>query len=502
MLVIATASALIQASACALVPPDRADLAAAYMRIDQLSQRLPPDPETRERINRGFDGLTADFFAGRYGSALSSLCALEAELSRLSPESRREFEFIASRRFAISPRVLTAGLEAETIVSFKALPLDGLPGGETPDWLVFLAGTVRIETPYRDEISVKLPAKLAAGTLQVFAMCRELGDLPIARSAIIDGGLESRRQKLDLRVAALEQKGACDPSTLASLKARCRLISGDIDRNQSASFLCDFPSLLSAVEREVGVAEGGGRPYSEPGERWRIYRAMGLELPTREVVPTGDGPFPLVIAFHGAGGDENMFSDGYGDGTLRKLAEERRFVLVCPPTIPFTASPNLLGRLIDEIAAGVPIDRSRVFVLGHSMGAIAASRLAVACEPLVAGAACIAGFADGPRDRSAAPRIVLAAELDPIFSLDRVRAQADAARLRGLPVEFHQIPHEGHTLVVGPVLPQALDWLLARQPRTTANTNPATSAPSTKPMNTDLPAPSESETSPSAGPRK
>jgi predicted esterase len=213
-----------------------------------------------------------------------------------------------------------------------------------------------------------------------------------------------------------------------------------------------------------------------------------MDLPTRQFCPEGDGPFPLIVALHGAGGDENMFFDAYGDGTIARLAFDRNVALVSPPTIPFSLSPKLFERFLDEVARDMPIDRSRVLVVGHSMGAMAASRLAVSNQALIAGAACIAGFADAPNDRTAAPRAVYFAELDPIFAADRVRASADAARERGL--------------VVDRVLPQAIEWLLARPARTTATVKPTASAPSTSPMNTDVPAPAASESNPSAGPRK
>ena len=57
-------------------PPDKGDLADGYQRIDQLVARLPNDPALRERANRCFDGLTNDFFAGRYDSALAELARL------------------------------------------------------------------------------------------------------------------------------------------------------------------------------------------------------------------------------------------------------------------------------------------------------------------------------------------------------------------------------------------------------------------------------------------
>ena len=39
---------------------------------------------------------------------------------------------------------------------------------------------------------------------------------------------------------------------------------------------------------------------------------------------------PLVLALHGAGGSENMFFDGYGDGKVARLCAERGWLLAAP----------------------------------------------------------------------------------------------------------------------------------------------------------------------------
>ena len=500
---IAAVAACLLATATALaVPPDRADLAAAYVRIDRLAQRLPKTPENRIALNRGFDGLTDEFFAGLYSRALTALANLEADVLGLAPEAREELLYLLGHRFVLTPRVMTAGLDAETCIKLSAVPLDGMAEGSQPVAAVFLAGPVRLEVPFQRELSVSLPAKMHEGPIDLFLMFENLGDIPVGKTYSLHGGLEGRSASIANRLAAVETAGTLDASSLASLKARAALLSQDANRAQSASFLADIPTLTAAVEQELSDAEAGRRPYARRGEIWRVYRALGIDLPTRQFCPDGEGPFPLVVALHGAGGDENMFFDGYGDGTLSKLAHERKFALVSPPTIPFSISPKLLERFLDEVARDLPVDRTRVLLVGHSMGAMAASRLAVGSAPLVAGAACIAGFSDGARDRSAAPRAVYLAELDPIFAADRMRASVEAAKERGLAIEVAEIKDEGHTLVVDQVLPAAIDWLLARPARTTATVKPTASAPSTSPMNTDGPAPAPSESNPSAGPRK
>ena len=91
------------------VPPDRGDLGVAYMRFDALARAMPKDPAMREQLNRGFDALTADFFAMRFSNALSSLARIQADVRQLDDDSRAEFQFVASHRFEFTPRTVSIG---------------------------------------------------------------------------------------------------------------------------------------------------------------------------------------------------------------------------------------------------------------------------------------------------------------------------------------------------------------------------------------------------------
>ncbi|MCA8965518.1 MAG: dienelactone hydrolase family protein, partial [Planctomycetes bacterium] len=75
----------------------------------------------------------------------------------------------------------------------------------------------------------------------------------------------------------------------------------------------------------------------------------------------------LVIAVHGAGGSENLFFDGYGDGEVVRQAAQRGW-LVAAPRVGFGQLD--CAALADALADRFPIDRSRVLLVGHSMGAM------------------------------------------------------------------------------------------------------------------------------------
>ncbi|MFM1823621.1 MAG: hypothetical protein RI967_1887 [Planctomycetota bacterium] len=494
----------------ASIPPDRGDLALAYLRFDAACAAAPRDTATRERLNRAFDALTADFFAGRTAAVLAALARFGCEVE---PDDCGLVSFVSSHRVGFEPRIVGRKEGAAVTISCRTLEgvdgADGLVRAAPPEgtvWTLRLADGTIVDAPFAAEATLRLGAGVATGPFELALRARDGRARMVGRGVVLAEGAEALLARFRARLDALVAGGTLDPSTTASLAARLAVLAGDAPTTRGATIRLDPARLIAELDEDLARAERGERPFAAPGERWRIVRALGTELPVRQFVPPpraeADEPGPLVVAFHGAGGDENMFFDGYGAGTLLALAKREGFTVVCPPTVPFGISPTLLERFLDELAKDVAFDRARVLLVGHSLGAVTASRLAVLRPDLVAGAACIAGFTDLAREGRAAPRHVFAARLDPLFDAPSMRSTVDEARARGQPLEWTELPHEGHTLVVGEALPQAIAWLFALPPRTAANTKPTASAASTSPMKTGVPAPDASVASPSPGPTK
>ncbi len=76
---------------------------------------------------------------------------------------------------------------------------------------------------------------------------------------------------------------------------------------------------------------------------------------------------PLVVLMHGAGGSENLFFDGHGDGLAVRLGSIHSFVVVAVNT---GARTDAIADLPAKLAEHLPVDLDRTFVIGHSMGAM------------------------------------------------------------------------------------------------------------------------------------
>jgi predicted esterase len=197
----------------------------------------------------------------------------------------------------------------------------------------------------------------------------------------------------------------------------------------------------------------------------RAARIGGAEVLYLVHLPAGERPaggWPVVVAVHGAGGDERMFFGGYGAGTIRDLAD-RHGLAVLTPRAPL-APESVLG-LVDAVAAEHGLDATRVGLLGHSMGAGIVGRTAAAHPARVRAVACIAGAcgaASGAEAAAAPPMLLVAGVLDPIFRVDALVGQAETQRQAGRTVEIRRMEEEGHTLIVGEALPGAIAWMAAR----------------------------------------
>jgi predicted esterase len=278
------------------------------------------------------------------------------------------------------------------------------------------------------------------------------------------------RGRLAVAYLRLELALADAPPLDAPVRAR---VNREFDGTTLLFFAGNLQGALGTLDSMVAALPGAGdalatraaaRLDSLTAAR-RVEIVDGREAAYLIHVPEGVAPaagWPIVVAVHGAGGDERMFFGGYGAGSIVNLANEER-VAVIAPAAPL--STHALFGLIDALAARYSLDGARVALLGHSMGAGIVSRAAGERPERTRAVACIAGScaAAGAAPSvggAAVPVMIVAGALDPLFGVPALEAQTSALRGSGRAVEFRVYETEGHTLVVGEALPAVMKWLV------------------------------------------
>lgn len=139
----------------------------------------------------------------------------------------------------------------------------------------------------------------------------------------------------------------------------------------------------------------------QPGEL--VVTSGTIQLPATLVVPEGEGPFPAVVLVHGSGPNDRDETVG-ANAPFRDLAEglarhgiaslryEKR-TRQSPLSPILTVKEEVIDDVLNAIALARSqpnIDARRVFLLGHSLGAYLAPRIAGA-DATIAGIVMLAG---------------------------------------------------------------------------------------------------------------
>lgn len=471
----------------AFAPVRRADLARELIRFERTLQQFPVTGARTAEINRRFDAATLQFFSGAFGPVAREVAYLRRDLlpegdprravdvalrAEVQPPtailgSGQGVTITLERQFASSTDSSAAGVGLAFLRRVDAVPALTL----APDRLTWTNEAVP-STRATLQLSPDELAALGAGTFDLALTVADSGSarftLPVGQLVVASESLDALRERLAARLAVLLPREEL-AQAIAAVKARLDLLTNLPSTTNSASFLADPIQLGASLEREIADLEAGRDPYiGRTGDLWRVLRVGGetsLPVPIRQYVPAGaDGPLPVIITLHGAGGDEAMFLEAYGSGLIRRLADQHHFIVVSPLTTMFT--PRAFDVLLATLEREHTIDTSRIYALGHSMGSAPVQNLARVRRSRLAAGALIAGgapFRFGGEPALASPLLLIAGALDPIARAPRLREVARTAQVQGLRLEYRELDDQGHTLIVGHTLADAVDWLLARR---------------------------------------
>jgi poly(3-hydroxybutyrate) depolymerase len=246
-------------------------------------------------------------------------------------------------------------------------------------------------------------------------------------------------------------------------------------------------------EKELGTAEAvvtAVKAKKDPfaGRTGDIKRHYALEsadeiLPYRMFVPkayTGAKAFPLIVALHGLGGTEDSFFDGY-TSALPPLAESHGYIVAAPlgyrvdgfygwglgnpPANPTTKRTQELSeqdvmQVLQHVRHLYKIDDNRIYLMGHSMGAIGTWKVAPKYPDLWAAIAPISGNgapATLERIRSV-PEIVVHGDADPTVPVSGSRTMVAKLKEMGTEVKYIEVPGGLHSDVVAPNLAAVIEF--------------------------------------------
>lgn len=465
------------------------DLAFAYTRFERRFFKTPLPDDRCAELNRAFDQATLGFFSGSYTEVVRRL---NGALQSLDPNP---WDAVAgSLRVRAEPGVLVGAgqvrLKVESLYAVPA-PADAGPGAaltlslrsrftirdemgvafSTPVPVDLLAAEVRVTADVTIDVRPPNPGAPLAGVYDIVIQTPNRNVPPVSL-----GIFQVLARDPDEQRAANEQRAQAIPAGAPALAranaiflARNARLSSTLE--PTSAVVTDLGELDRSLSKELEALLGGADPYTRlAGDHWRPVGigSAGEEsgVPARIFAPAltdGSSPVPLLVAVHGAGADEHMFFDGYGQGMLKELAATQSLLVVCPRAGPFAAGPGTLDRIIDDIARDYPVDRSRIYLLGHSMGGGIVGAWARARPEAVAAVCTIAGVGGFSGATKIPPALVVTGELDALVNAPRARIAAAKATDAGLPVEYREFANYGHTLVVGKALPGIVAWLLQQR---------------------------------------
>ena len=299
------------------------------------------------------------------------------------------------------------------------------------------------------------------------------------------------RKGIDDLVSRLDNETAQAP---AALRAEI-LYPADRMRHVNSGQLelrtLDVDRDFANADAVVTAMRAGRDPFvGRTGDIKRHYTLAAADeiMPYHLLVPssyTASKATPLIIALHGLGGTEDSFFDAYGK-QLPALAEQRGYIVAAPlgyrvdggygwglgaPPTDFTArrlaelSEDDVMHVLAEVRRNYNVDPKRIYLMGHSMGAIGTWKIAPKNPATWAALGAFSGQgvpATVERMRDV-PEYVVHGDADPTVNVAGSRAMVAAMKAQGVDVKYVEVPGGNHGNVVEPNLAGMFDFFDAHR---------------------------------------
>lgn len=166
----------------------------------------------------------------------------------------------------------------------------------------------------------------------------------------------------------------------------------------------------------------------------------------------GQSSVPLIVLLHGSGRDGLSLVEKWKD-----LAERENLIVVGPNSKNSQMwstdgdGPEFFGDLVEKLKSELPVDGRRVYLFGHSAGAVYALNLSMVESEYYAATAFHAGSwrdQSGPSviqyAKRKTPLAMFVGDRDAYFPLESVRETEAVLKRQNFPVELTVIPNHTH----------------------------------------------------------
>jgi poly(3-hydroxybutyrate) depolymerase len=252
----------------------------------------------------------------------------------------------------------------------------------------------------------------------------------------------------------------------------------NVNRGRVELRTLDVDKDFASAEAVLAAVKAHRDPFAgRTGDFERHYTLDDAKevIPFRMYVPTAytsSRAFPLIIALHGLGGTEDSFFEAYGR-KLPELAEQSGYIVAAPlgyrvdgqygwgvGNPPADPKVQTLQRLSEADVMQVlaqakrlyNVDPNRIYLMGHSMGAIGTWKLAAKYPDIWAALGPFSGRGEPAtveRMRSI-PQFVVHGDADPTVNVAGSRTMVAAMKSLNVDVTYIEVPGGNHGDVVEP----------------------------------------------------
>jgi poly(3-hydroxybutyrate) depolymerase len=426
--------------------------------------------------------------AGKYGDAIRSLyhglavmrnvpwtpafefaSSLQGKLDHAIVEPGAQVTVMLAPLYA-SPRAADIKLSASLIL----VPVT--KDGPTQKPLGAPAAVAAAAAPFTTRVA--LP-ETPAGDYTIEVRLAGAGDPPAAaaRAAFVKNlpihidTLAEPVQRLRARLAKAPKKDGLATAEYA-LALFERADSGDLNPAR-----VNLREEFAAANVILDALQAGKDPFAgKRGDSRQAYRSAvdNTLQPYRLFIPESydaSKPTPLVVALHGMGGDENSLFDTYANGLLKREAGRAGFLVVCPKgrdsasMYRGAAEQDVLDAMAN-VQRTYRVDATRIYLMGHSMGAYGTWSIAMNHPEIFAALGPISGGGTpaGMVKIRHIPAYVVHGDDDRTVSVTQSRNMVEAGKKAGAEIVYVEVPGGSHVGVAAPAFASMLDFF-ARQKR-------------------------------------